>query len=85
MVQPLGLPLFKRRSKSDPRNYRGIQLTAQLSKAMERFIGGLLLSFLSATIAYGPNQFAYTLGRGARDAIFFWYCPGWSLSVGARR
>ena len=32
------VPLFKKKSVYDPNNYRGIHLTAQLSKAMERYI-----------------------------------------------
>ena len=35
------LPLYKRKSRSAPGNYRGIHLTNQLSKVAERFIGKL--------------------------------------------
>ena len=62
-------PLYKSKAASDAKNYRGIQLTAQLSKAMERYIGRLFVPFLETTIAFGENQFAYTSGRGARDAL----------------
>ena len=64
-------PIHKKKSVTVPGNYRGVHLTAQLSKAMERYIGKLFLPFLGKTLAYGPNQFAYTQERGARDAIFF--------------
>eukprot|EP00969_Alexandrium_andersonii_P088392 3898298-Alexandrium_andersonii.AAC.1 len=36
---------------------------------MERFLAPLFLPRLISTRAFGPAQFAYTPGRGARDAI----------------
>ena len=30
---------------------------------------GMYVPFLTTTVSYGPNQFAYTTGRGARDAL----------------
>ena len=62
-------PLHKRSGRSELKNYRGIQLTAQMSKAMERFLGKLFLPTLHASLAFGPRQFAYAPGRGARDAL----------------
>ena len=62
-------PLYKKRSVYDPGNYRGLHLTAQLSKAVERLIGRLFLPFLESTGAYGPNQFAYRKHRGCKDAL----------------
>ena len=50
-------------------NYRGIHLTAQLSKVVERMIKRLFEPYLERTIGFGPNQFAYRAKRGARDAI----------------
>ena len=62
-------PLHKRLSRSDAKNYRGIQLTAQTSKAMERLLGKLFLLNLHASVQFEPRQYAYTPGRGARDAL----------------
>ena len=62
-------PLFKRKSVYHPGNYRGIHFTAQLSKVVERLLKLLYDPYLSAVSAFGPSQFAYTLGRGARDAL----------------
>ena len=62
-------PLFKRKSVYQPGNYRGIHLTAQLSKVVERLLKLLYDPYLSSISAFGPSQFAYTLGRGARDAL----------------
>ena len=64
-------PIFKKKNASNPNCYRGIHLTAQMSKAMERYVGKLFLPYLENTLAYGPNQFAYAKGRGARDALLY--------------
>ena len=37
------VPLYKKKAKSDPKNYRGVHLTSQLSKVAERVVGKLLL------------------------------------------
>ena len=70
------VPLFKKKARSDPRNYRGVHITAQLSKVAERVLGQFFQPFLEQTKAYGPRQFAYTKSRGHRDAlalsIFTW-------------
>ena len=62
-------PLHKRKSIFDGENYRGIQLTAQISKCMERFLASLFLPDLIDVGAFGANQFAYKPKHGARDAI----------------
>lgn len=63
------VPLFKKSSTFDPRNYRGIHLTAQLSKVIERLLKTLCMPYITRTVSFGANQFAYTTGRGARDAL----------------
>jgi hypothetical protein len=72
------VPLYKKASVYLPENYRGIHLTSQLSKAMERYIGGLFGQYFVDTVSFGQNQFAYTKGRGSRDAVAFmvtaWIC-----------
>ena len=64
-------PLHKRKSRSDANNYRGLQLTSQLSKAMERLLSVHFLPQLSMSGGFGTNQFAYRRFYGARDAILF--------------
>ena len=61
----------KRKSRSDASNYRGLQLTSQLSKAMERLLNVyfFLQSYMSGGV--GKNHFAYRRFYGARDAILF--------------
>ena len=53
----------------DPANYRGVHLTAQLSKVMERLLGSFFLPYLLNTGAFGENQFAYSKQRGCKDLL----------------
>ena len=62
-------PFYKKKSASDPDNYRGIHLSAQLSKVVERLLGRFFLPFLENSGAYGPNQWAYRKQRGCKDAL----------------
>ena len=68
------LPLYKRQSKSVPSNYRGIHLTNQLSKVVERFIGQLFLPRIQELGLFGPRQFAYSKGRSYKDALAICVC-----------
>ena len=63
------VPLYKKNSVYDARNYRGIHLTSQLSKAAERVLASLFVQQLIRISAFGYNQFAYMPERGARDAL----------------
>ena len=65
------VPLYKKGASFVPGNYRGIHLTPQISKAMERFIGSMFTTIISLPACVGPNQFAYQKARGARDALAF--------------
>ena len=65
------MPLHKRASLHDPANYRGIQLTSQLSKCLERILGCLFLPRIYAAHVFGKHQFAYRPHHGARDALLY--------------
>ena len=65
------VPLYKKGTVYQANNYRGVHLTPQISKAMERFLSLTMLDFIAAPICFGPNQFAYQKGKGARDALAF--------------
>ena len=65
------VPIYKKRIVYSAANYRGIHLTAQLSKVMERLLQKLFVPYLRRMDCFGPNQFAYTAGRGARDALAY--------------
>ena len=62
-------PLFKRSAVTDPENYRGLQLTAQLSKVFERLLGDLFVPRLEHVGAFGPFQFAYRSDHSVRNAV----------------
>ena len=55
-------------------------MTAQLSKVAERLLLPMLETHISHTVAFGPNQFAYMKGRGARDALAF-LVMSWILAL----
>lgn len=63
------VPLYKRKSRANPSNYRGIHLTSQMSKATERIIGKFSQRFFEQSGAYGERQFAYSQGKSHRDAL----------------
>jgi hypothetical protein len=46
-------------------------MTAQFAKILERFIGLAFRPTLSCEKSIGSNQFAYSKGRGARDALAY--------------
>ena len=60
------------------KNYRGVHLTPQLSKVIERTLGSLFLPRLQAAGAYGPNQYAYSKGRSHKDTLTINVC-NWIL------
>ncbi len=70
--------IHKRGPKAQGKNYRGVHLTPQLSKTVERAIGSLILPWLEGTDAYGPNQYAYAKGRGYKDVLAVNVCS-WLL------
>ena len=70
--------IHKKGPKAEGRNYRGIHLTPQLSKVVERAVGSLFLPWLEATGAYGPNQYAYAKHRGYKDVLAINVCS-WLL------
>ena len=63
--------LHKKKSVCDARNYRGVHMTAQFGKVLERFLGLIFLPTLSCAQSIGSNQFAYVRERGARDAVAY--------------
>ena len=70
--------LHKRKSRADPRHYRGAHLTAQLSKVVERAIGTVFIPWAEAHKLYGPNQYAYAKGKGYKDTLIVNVC-NWIL------
>ena len=63
------VPIFKRGAVFLPKNYRGVHLTAQISKVIERLLLGLMSTHITLWNLGGDNQFAYTKKRGSRDVL----------------
>ena len=63
------VPLYQKKSRADPGNYRGFHLTAQLSTVAKRCIGALFQQYLQDSGANGDRQFAYSKGRGHRHVL----------------
>ena len=70
--------IHKRDSKAQGKNYRGVHLTPQLSKVVERAIGSLFVPWMEQTEAFGPHQYAYTKGKGYKDVLMVNVC-NWIL------
>lgn len=69
------VPIFKRGAVFRPENYRAVHLTARLAEAVGRVLSNFFAPQLSVT-AFGPAQFAYRKGHGARDALLC-YVTSW--------
>ena len=65
-------PILKRGAVFLPTNYRGIHLTAQMSKVAERVIKRIMMPHIDRTVAFGPNQFAYS-----RRKVLGTLLPSW--------
>ena len=63
------IPLYKRAAVYKSKNYRGVHMTPQISKAVERVLKTMIEPHLERIGALGDNQFAYRKGRGSRDLI----------------
>ena len=72
--------LLKRGTPSLCKNYRGIQLTHQISKVIERVMAYLLKPTIQRFQLFGPAQFAYTHDYSSRDAVLF-MVTSWLLAL----
>jgi len=63
------VPLHKRNAVFKSTNYRGVHLTPQLSKVVEKLVKGMMEPHLERVCAFGDNQFAYRKERGSRDVV----------------
>ena len=78
------VPIYKRLAVFKPQNYRGVHLTAQLSKVVERVFLAMLMPHISRWSLAGRNIFAYTKDRGARDVLAL-LALKWVRSLGRGR
>ena len=72
--------LYKRKSRADANNYRGVHLTTQLSKVVERAIGAVFIPWAESNLLQGPNQYAYSKGRSFHDTLLVNVCS-WILAM----
>jgi hypothetical protein len=63
------VPIYKRGAVYLPKNYRGVHLTAQLAKVVERLLLSMMVPHIDLWSLSGCNQFAYTKKKGARDVL----------------
>ena len=67
------VPIFKKGSRSDPRNYRPVSLLSVPSKCLERIIFQELHNFLSENCLLSDEQFGFRRGRSTEDQLFLTY------------
>ena len=79
------VPLHKRKAVSDPGNYRGVHLTPHVSKVVERALLVAAEDMIRERKLFGRNQFAYSRGRGCRDAVAFLVLSWISAFEGGRK
>ena len=63
------VPLYKKKSVWKAVNYRGVHLTAVMSKTAERILATLLTSYFEASGAYGKTQWGFRKRRSCRDLV----------------
>ena len=68
------LLLYKKKSKNNASNYRGVHLACQLSQVIERILGYYSHFFFEASNAYGQNQFTYMRNCGYTHCLAFNIC-----------
>jgi hypothetical protein len=61
--------LFKKGSVGNPQQYKGIHLTAVISKVAERVIAKVLAGYLEETGSFGESQWAFQTGKSCRDLV----------------
>ena len=63
------VPLLKRGAASEGTNYRGVHLTSNASKAVEKLIGAILCKYFEAAGTYGLNQWAFRSNHSPRNLV----------------
>ena len=67
-------PLFEKNLPNRVKNYRGIQLTHQISKVVERILTSLMKPVIRSMHLFGSSQFAYPVDHSSRNAILCMIC-----------
>ena len=77
--------MHKQNSGDMPANYQGIQLTAQIPKAVGRLLCPRFVTSLLSLGAFPPMLCACTKERGARNVLLFVLRAPLSLGHGERK
>ena len=73
------IPLYKKGSAFDAKNYRGIHLTTMLSKVSERMLGHHLVQHLQQ-YGFGSSQWAFRKHSSSRDLVLV-RVSSWVLQI----
>ena len=76
--------IFKKGSVADPQKYRGVHLTAVLSKVVEGVIAHHLVAYLEVSGAIGDTQWGFRAGHSCRDLVAL-QVASWILELHAGR
>lgn len=63
------VPVYKKKSKSLPQNYRPVSLLSILSKVMESIVNRQVMNFLEKHEVLSPRQFGFRRGLGTADLL----------------
>ena len=67
------VPVYKKKSKSLPQNYRPVSLLSIISKVMESIVNRQLLNFLESRGVLSPRQFGFRKGLSTTDLLMKLY------------
>ena len=67
------VPLFKKASHADPRNYRPVSLTSVCCKAMEKLVAAQLRDFLESNGLLSSCQYGFRANRSTEDQLLLTY------------
>ena len=67
------VPVYKKKSRSLPQNYRPVSLLSIISKVMESIVNRQLLNFLESRGVLSPRQFGFRNGLGTTDLLMKLY------------
>ena len=67
------VPVYKKKSKSLPQNYRPVSLLSIISKVMESIVIRQLLNFLESRGVLSPRQFGFRKGLSTTDLLMKLY------------
>ncbi len=65
------IPLYKKKSKTDPSNYRPVSLLNGISKLYEKILFNRIYAYIEQTEQMNPNQFGFRPGHSTQDLMYF--------------